>query len=258
MQLRIYQVDAFTHQLFCGNPAAVVPLEEWSADDVLQNIAAENNLSETAFFTREKGELHLRWFTPVAEVDLCGHATLATAHVLWQHLGYQTDEISFNSRSGKLGVTKNSDNYTLNFPSDKLTKVETPEIARKALGAKPIECFQGREDYLLAFENQAAIAALTPDFQQLTKLGGRGIIATAPGDDVDFVSRCFFPSYGINEDPVTGSAHTTLTPYWSKKTGKPELVARQISRRGGQLTCLLAGDRTFISGRAVTYMTGTI
>jgi PhzF family phenazine biosynthesis protein len=258
MQLRIYQVDAFTHQLFSGNPAAVLPLEDWLSDDILQNIAAENNLSETAFFKREKGELQLRWFTPVAEVDLCGHATLGTAHVLWQHLGYQTDEISFHSRSGKLGVAKNGDSYTLDFPTDKLTKVDIPDFVRKALGAKPIESFKGREDYLLAFENQAAVAALSPDFQQLAKLEARGIIATAPGDDVDFVSRCFFPRFGINEDPVTGSAHTTLAPYWSKKLGKSDLVARQISRRGGDLTCRLDGERTFISGQAVTFLSGTI
>jgi len=258
MQLRIYQVDAFTHQLFCGNPAAVVPFEEWPADDVLQNIAAENNLSETAFFTREKGELHLRWFTPVAEVDLCGHATLATAHVLWEHLGYQTDEISFHTRSGKLGVTKKGDAYTLDFPTDKITKTKIPGIVIEALGMAPTECYKGREDCLLAFENEAAVAALAPDFQQLAKLDGRGIIATAPGDDVDFVSRCFFPNFGINEDPVTGSAHTTLAPYWYKKMGKTEFAARQISRRGGDLTCVLDGDRTFIIGRAITYLTGTI
>jgi len=259
MQLRIYQVDAFTHQLFSGNPAAVLPLEAWLSDDILQNIAAENNLSETAFFKREKGDFNIRWFTPVAEVNLCGHATLAAAHVLWQHLGYQTNEITFHSRSGKLGVSKTGDVYTLDFPNDKLTKTETPDIVRKALGsAVPLECFKGRENYLLAFENQAAVAALAPDFHLLEQLKTRGLIATAPGDEVDFVSRCFFPFYGINEDPVTGSAHTTLAAYWSQRLGKPELTARQISRRGGTLTCLISGERTLISGGAVTYFSGTI
>lgn len=258
MQLRIYQVDAFTHRLFGGNPAAVVPLEQWPGDDILQNIATENNLSETAFFKREKGEFQLRWFTPVAEVDLCGHATLATAHVLWAHLGYQTDEIVFHSRSGKLGVTKNDDIYTLDFPTDQIKKTKVPDVVIQALGATPAECYKGREDYLLAFENEAAIAALAPNFQQLAQLKTRGIIATAPGDEVDFVSRCFFPSFGIDEDPATGSAHTTLVPYWYKKSGKTEFVARQISPRGGDLTCLLNGERTFISGRAVTYLSGTI
>ena len=191
-------------------------------------------------------------------MDLCGHATLATAHVLWQHSGFADEEIAFESRSGRLGVTKSGDFYTLDFPTDRLEKVETPDLAVRALGLVPLQCFKGREDYLVVFENQEVIEKLAPDFYTLAKLKTRGLIATAPGKDVDFVSRCFFPYFGIDEDPVTGSAHTTLAPYWAAHLGKNELTARQISRRGGFLKCHLQGNRTAISGQAVTFLEGVI
>jgi PhzF family phenazine biosynthesis protein len=258
MQLKIFQVDAFTNQLFGGNPAAVVPLEKWPADEILQNIAAENNLSETAFFIRNQGRFDLRWFTPTTEVKLCGHATLAAAHVLWQQMGYQTEEISFQTHSGLLLVKKEGDFYTLDFPTDKLEKVELPEIVSASLDVAPLETFKGREDYLVVLESEDAVASLKPNFQILGKLEARGVIATAPGRETDFVSRCFFPFFGIDEDPVTGSAHTTLTPYWAKRLEKPTLTARQISKRGGALQCRLEGDRTYITGQAVTFLIGTI
>ncbi|MCF8243704.1 MAG: PhzF family phenazine biosynthesis protein [Saprospiraceae bacterium] len=258
MKFLIYQVDAFTDQIFRGNPAAVVPLEDWLPDVTLQQIAAENNLAETAFFLKNEAEFHLRWFTPATEVDLCGHATVATAHVLWEHLDCGLDEITFHSRSGILGVKKQDDWYVLDFPTDKIAQVEVPEMAQIALGVKPLEVWKGREDYLLLVENQAVVENIDPDFRQLGKLKARGFIITAVGKEVDFVSRCFFPAFGIDEDPVTGSAHTTLTPFWANKLGKPELTARQISKRGGYLKCQFQGDRTHISGQAKTYLEGTI
>ncbi|MBI5915002.1 MAG: PhzF family phenazine biosynthesis protein [Bacteroidetes bacterium] len=258
MHLRIFQVDAFTDHLFGGNPAAVVPLEAWLPDEMLQQIAAENNLAETAFFIKNKEGYHLRWFTPAVEVDLCGHATVATAHVLWQHLGFEGNELSFYSRSGILGVKKDGDWYTLDFPTDHIEQVETPDILEKALDFQPSETWKGREDYLLFVENQAVVERLDPDFRLLAQLKSRGVIVTARGADVDFVSRCFFPAFGIDEDPATGSAHTTLMSFWAKKLGKNDLTARQISRRGGYLKCTLQGDRTAISGQAVTYLEGKL
>ncbi|MCB0520820.1 MAG: PhzF family phenazine biosynthesis protein [Lewinellaceae bacterium] len=258
MQLDIFQVDAFTHQLFSGNPAAVIPLKNWLPDKVLQNIAAENNLSETAYFIKSDDSYHLRWFTPTTEVDLCGHATLATAHVLWQHLGFFENEISFHSRSGLLGVKKDGDFYTLNFPTDKLEQIPTPEPILRAMNIEPIGTWKGREDYLILVENQAVVKNLQPDFRILGQLEARGIIVTAQGIEADFVSRCFFPYFGIDEDPVTGSAHTTLTPFWAKRLGKNELTAHQISKRGGLLKCHFKGNRTDISGQAITYLKGSI
>lgn len=259
MQLPIFQVDAFTDQLFGGNPAAVVPLEKWLPDEHLQKIAAENNLAETAYFIPQNEEYHLRWFTPAIEVDLCGHATVATAHVLFEHLGHPGDEIIFHSpRSGRLGVKKAGGWYILDFPTDKLERVVAPAQLAEGLGAHPLDLYRGREDYLAVFDNKESVGQLSPDFRTLKLLGGRGVICTAPGTDVDFVSRCFFPAAGIDEDPVTGSAHTTLTPYWAKRLGKNELTARQISKRGGYLRCKLKGDRTEISGKAVTYLEGKI
>ncbi len=258
MKLTIYQVDAFTSNLFGGNPAAVCPLQQWLSDELMQKIALENNLSETAFFVPEGDGFHLRWFTPATEVDLCGHATLATGHVLFEHLGYGKNEIKFKSRSGILGIKKEQGNYVLNFPTDKLKEVEPPQFILEALGYQPKSCFQGREDYLVEVENQEMVENTNPDFGILKKLKARGIIVTAPGKKVDFVSRCFFPAFGIDEDPVTGSAHTTLTPYWAKKLGKNELNAQQISSRLGELNCKLLGDRVEIGGKAVTYLKGEI
>lgn len=259
MKLNIYQVDAFTSKVFGGNPAAIIPLESWLPDDLLQNLALENNLSETAFFVKtEGGTYHLRWFTPTVEVDLCGHATLATAHVMWKHIGFTGAEITFQSRSGELSVKRKGNFYELNFPTDHLEKSAVSEIMVNALGIFPSECYQGREDYLLIFENQQLVEKLKPDFTILRKLKTRGILASAPGNDVDFVSRCFFPAYGVDEDPVTGSAHTTLTPYWAARLKKQELTAKQISKRGGLLHCILKGERTHIKGQAITYMQGQI
>ena len=258
MQLKIFQADAFTGELFAGNPAAIIPLEAWLPDDTLQNIAIENNLSETAYFIKNEIGYHIRWYTPVAEVDLCGHATIATAHVLWKHLGFDKKEIFFHSRSGQLGVKKEGEWYTLDFPTDKIVKIDTPEIIMKSLGLMPLETWKGREDYLILVENQSVVANLKPAFRTMAQLKSRGVIVTAEGEDVDFVSRCFYPAYGIDEDPATGSAHTTLTPFWAKRLGKTELTARQISCRGGFLKCQLLGNRTAISGQAITYLEGTI
>lgn len=258
MRLIIYQVDAFTNRLFAGNPAAVCPLENWLLDKVLQNIAAENNLSETAFFVKTEAGFDLRWFTPTMEVDLCGHATLASAHVLFQHLNYEKEEIVFHSKSGKLSVAKEGDFYSLNFPTDQLQKVETPSPILEAFQIEVEECFLGREDYLVIVKAQDIVENLRPDFQILTRLKGRGTIVSAPGKEVDFVSRCFFPNAGINEDPVTGSAHTSLTPYWAQRLDKEKLIAKQISQRGGDLKCELMGERVAVSGQALTYLTGEI
>ncbi len=258
MKIAIFQVDAFASSLFKGNPAAVCPLDEWASDGTLQNIAAENNLSETAFFVKEKEGFHIRWFTPQTEVSLCGHATLATAAVIYEKLGYKKDFIRFNSRSGELKVKKNNDEYVLDFPSDKLTE-ETPDPQLiKAIGAEPLETYKTYEDILWVFDNQNQIGLIKPDFTELAKLTRRGIIVTAPGMQSDFVSRFFAPAVGINEDPVTGSAHTALAPYWSKKLKKKALTAFQLSKRGGNLKCYYHGDRTEISGKAVFYLEGVI
>jgi len=255
----LYQVDAFTNRLFGGNPAAVCPLDSWITDELMQQIAAENNLSETAFFViRPDGDYDLRWFTPAAEVDLCGHATLATAHVLFRHLGNSKEQIGFHTRSGLLTVRRDGEGYLMDFPADRIELVQAPVILVEALGAEPLEVWKGREDYLAVLPTEADVAALRPDFRKLMALGGRGVLATAPGDNHDFVSRCFFPAYGIDEDPVTGSAHTTLTPYWANRLGKPELRARQISARGGEVGCRLLGNRVELTGQAVTYMIGEV
>ncbi len=258
MEFDIYQVDAFTDKCFGGNPAAVIPLNEWLPDAALQKIALENNLSETAFFIQKDGAFDLRWFTPVTEVNLCGHATLATAHVLWQELGFEKDSISFQSKSGELGVKRDGPLYVLDFPTDHIEKTGLPEIIRTSLNANILETYKGREDYLVLLESQAAVEALKPDFRKLGELETRGVIATAAGNDVDFISRCFFPFFGIDEDPVTGSAHTTLAPFWSKKLGKTAMTARQISQRGGFLKIELRGNRTAIAGEAVTYLKGRV
>lgn len=258
MKLTIYQVDAFTDQLFGGNPAAVCPLETWLPTDKMQQIALENNLSETAFIVPEKDGYHIRWFTPAIEVDLCGHATLATAHAIYTEMNYTGAAIKFYSKSGLLTVSKSEDLYTMNFPTDQLVKVDIPQEIIVGLGKTPSEVFKGKDDYLAIFDNQQTIENFTPDFNQLGKLPARGVIASAKGDTVDFVSRCFFPAAGIDEDPVTGSAHTTMTPYWSKILNKTNLSALQLSSRGGSLQCEHLGNRVNISGKAVTYMRGEI
>jgi len=258
MKLKIYQADAFAASLFKGNPAAVVPLTEWLPDETLQQIAAENNLSETAFFIPEGDHFHIRWFTPKAEVKLCGHATLATAYVLFNELGFQGEQIKFNSKSGILTVKKVGDKLQLDFPADFAQPVEPIPVFAEAFGAHPLATFKGRTDYLLLFDSEETIRNFQPDISLLLATEARGIMVTAKGNDVDFVSRFFAPAVGVNEDPVTGSAHTTLVPFWAKRLNKIEMTALQLSARGGQLWCTLSGDRVLIAGKAVTYLRGEI
>ena len=258
MKIALYQIDAFADEVFKGNPAAVCPLEEWLDDDVMQAIAVENNLSETAFFVANNDAYDLRWFTPVAEVDLCGHATLATAHVVFEHIDPNAGEVRFDTRSGRLGVTRGPDGLlAMDFPAQPGGELAVGEEMIEALGAEPSYLFGG-EDFMAVFERQSQISAIEPDFAALKKLERRGVIITAPGDEVDFVSRFFAPKHNIPEDPVTGSAHCMLTPYWADRLGKTQLRARQISPRGGDLACELLGDRVRISGRASEYMKGEI
>ncbi len=258
MKLPIFQVDAFTNELFKGNPAAVVPLEEWLNDATMQSIALENNLSETAFFVPTQAGFEIRWFTPVTEVNLCGHATLATAHVIFNEADYPRDTIEFGSRSGKLIVKKLDEYLQLNFPADEIIKIDEPTSIIKGLGKHPAACYKGKNDMLFLFNSEEDILNINPEFHLLANSEERGIIVTAPGHNVDFVSRFFAPQVGINEDPVTGSAHTTLAPFWSSKLRKTKLTAKQLSQRGGELICTLKGDRILIAGKAKTYLRGEI
>ena len=258
MKLPVYKVDAFTTELFGGNPAAVCPLDEWLPDELMQQLGAENNLAETTFIVKEGDHYRIRWFTPTVEVKLCGHATLATAHIFYTALGYNKDEIIFDSLSGLLKVTRKAEGvYTLDFPADKLHAVtEIPDAIFEGLNIGPVPVFKSSFDYLLVLHNQQEVEALTPDFKILSTLDARGVIVTAKGDDADFVSRCFFPPSGIDEDPVTGSAHTSMVPYWAARLNKTLLKAIQVSKRRGYLDCELQGDRVLMSGSAVTYMKG--
>ena len=259
MKLKIYQVDAFTEKLFSGNPAAVCPLNEWLCDELMQKIAMENNLSETAFYVKQGNEYQIRWFTPSVEVDLCGHATLASAFVLFNYENFIGDTISFKTRkSGNLSVTKEGDLMTLNFPSDICKPVDLTDKLITGFNIKPKLALKGRFDYIFVFENENQIQNLIPDFQIISKLDARGVIVTAKGDNTDFVSRFFGPQCGVNEDPVTGSAHTTLTPYWAKVLGKIELTAIQLSARKGFLKCKYLNDRVEISGQGKIYLIGDI
>ena len=258
MKLTIYQADAFAERIFSGNPAAVVPLQKWLPDETMQQIAMENNLSETAFFVPVENGFHIRWFTPASEVNLCGHATLASAHVLFHHLNYLEKEIRFQSRTGELKVKKEEERIVLDFPASEVNETGFPENIEKAFGIKPQKCFKGREDLMFVFVNQEAIENLKPDFHFLKTLEMRGIIATAPSEKFDFVSRFFAPREGIDEDPVTGSAHTMLIPYWAERLDKKKMVAKQISKRGGVLHCKYLGERVEIGGNAVTYLIGEI
>lgn len=259
MKLKIFQVDAFTNKVFGGNPAAVCILEEWIPKLLMQQIAAENNLAETAFIVKKEAFYEIRWFTPKVEVDLCGHATLASAHVLFNHFNTTVNQLNFHSYlSGNLSVIKEHNLLCLNFPSDTITQITTPQVLIDALGKKPIESWKGKTDFMLVFKNQEEIENLSPNFQLLESVGGRGVIVTAKGNDVDFVSRFFGSQVGINEDPVTGSAHTTLIPYWSQILGKIKLTAQQLSERKGNLYCEYKEDRVLIAGNAVTYLIGVI
>jgi PhzF family phenazine biosynthesis protein len=259
MQLKIYQIDAFSNHVFGGNPAAVCVLEKWISETLMQQIAAENNLAETAFTVKKDDLYEIRWFTPIVEVNLCGHATLATAHVIFNYYEKVATQLNFHSHlSGSLSVSKEKDLLTLDFPSDIITQIETPLILIEALGKKPIETWKGKTDFMLIFENQEIIEQFTPNFQLLEQVGGRGVIVTSKGNEVDFVSRFFGPQVGVNEDPVTGSAHTTLIPYWSKVLNKIKLTAQQLSERKGYLFCEYKSERVKIAGNAVTYLIGEI
>jgi PhzF family phenazine biosynthesis protein len=257
MRLPVYQVDAFASRVFTGNPAAVMPLETWLPDATLQAIAAENNLSETAFVVREGEGWRLRWFTPGVEVALCGHATLATALVLRDRLKLWRDRIAFETKSGTLVVSEDGERLALDFPSQPPKPVPAPAGLDAALGVKPVEVLQ-EIDLVCVLETAREVRELKPDTRALARIDARGIIVTAPGDDCDFVSRFFAPRVGVDEDPVTGSAHCKLIPYWSKRLGKRELFARQVSARGGELWCVDRGERVTIAGRGVMFLEGTI
>jgi len=256
MKLKVYIANAFSEKKFGGNPAAVVPLNEWLSDMLMQQIAAQNNLAETAYIIQQGNDYGIRWFTPTVEVSLCGHATLASAHVLFEHLGYGGGKIIFKSRSGPLHVTRNHDKITLDFPADEPKKTTDDELIGKALGIKPLSVYKSLYDYMAVLETQSDIESLDPDMNIVKRLPGRGLIVTARGDEADFVSRCFFPQSGINEDPVTGSAHVVMVPYWAKQTGKNRLSAIQLSARRGYLDCELVADRVLMSGHAHTYLEG--
>ncbi len=262
MKLTMFQIDAFTSSVFKGNPAAVVPLEAWLPDETLQAIAGENNLSETAFIAPAQGadaDFHLRWFTPAIEVALCGHATLATAHALWAHLDHAGDSIRFTTEhSGVVKVAREDDLIVLDFPAYTLTPTEVSTPLVRALGRQPTDAFIAGPKLLTVFETKRDVVEIEPDFRAVEDLGHLGVIATAPGSKHDFVSRFFAPHAGIDEDPVTGSAHCALAPYWARRLGRNELSAHQISKRGGVLRCVDHGDRVHLAGRATTYLEGKI
>lgn len=259
MKLPMYQVDAFADAVFSGNSAAVVPLEEWLSESEMQNIAMENNLAETAFFTGADGRYGLRWFTPTFEIDLCGHATLATAFVIFTELGYQGESVVFETQSGELTVRREGEMLYMDFPARPPEPCEVPGLLFEALGKLPEAVLQAR-DLVCVYPEEEDVVGLKPDFAQLDRLDCFGVIATAPASngDYDFVSRYFCPREDIHEDPVTGSAHCSLVPYWAQRLGKSELTAYQASQRGGFLGCRLKGDRVEVSGKAVLYMSGTI
>jgi PhzF family phenazine biosynthesis protein len=258
MKLKIYIANAFSEKKFGGNPAAVVPLKEWLSDMLMQQIASQNNLADTAYIIPYGDDYAIRWFTPALEVSLCGHATLASAHVMFEHLGYGRNQIIFHSKSGPLKVTRNQDKFTLDFPAFEPERIPDDELIDKALGIKAIAVFKSRFDYMAVLDSQTDIETLKPDLALIKKIPALGLIVTAKGDKVDFVSRCFFPQSGIDEDPVTGSAHVVMVPYWAGQTGKNKLSAIQLSARRGYLDCELAGDRVLISGHAHTYLEGDI
>ena len=259
MRIRIYQVDAFTNSLFGGNPAAVCPLDNWIPDEAMQAIAAENNLSETAFFAIREHPFNIRWFTPATEVELCGHATLATAHVLYKHLEYRHNPIHFHSLSGPLNVIVEGENrYTLDFPMDQLQKVAPQIPVLEHFSEEATDVWQGKTDLLIRVKNEEAVRKVKVDFDALKEAGGRGFIVTSEGADCDYVARCFYPQTGINEDPATGSSQTSLAVYWSGVLGKKHFTAKQLSARGASFETELRADRVLITGTAVSYMEGVI
>ncbi len=257
MKLSLYQIDAFANKPFEGNPAAIIPLDEWLSDDLMQSIATENNLSETAFFVKTNKGYSIRWFTPVHEVDLCGHATLASAYVIFNILKYEKGEILFESKSGLLRVKKNKDWLEMDFPSQPPVKCPVPKQLLEAFNEEPMECLRSK-DYVLIFKNEESILNANPNISLLSELDLRGVVITSTSENYDFISRFFAPKYGINEDPVTGSSFTQLIPYWSKKLSKQTLNAKQVSKRGGEVRCIHLNERVQISGRAVKFMDATI
>lgn len=257
MRIRIFQLDAFADQLFSGNPAAVCPLDQWLPDDLMQKIAAENNLSETAFFVGADGRYDLRWFTPLAEVDLCGHATLASAAIVLEELEPQRSRVEFDTRSGRLSVRRQDKQFIMDFPAQAPRPAVAPPTLLRGMGRAP-EIVLASQDYFLVYSSQSEIEALAPDLSALKDIPLRGVIVTAPGDMVDFVSRFFGPKVGIDEDPVTGSAHCALAPYWAERIGKKQLIGRQLSSRGGTVVCGIEGERVSLSGKCARYLEGSL
>lgn len=260
-RLKIFVVNAFTNGSFSGNPAAFIPLTKWLPNTTLQALAEQNNLSETVFTVPEKkGDgYQIRWFTPSIEVKLCGHATLACAHILFTVYGNHENLIKFNSKSGPISVSKSASLLTLDFPTDQIDKLETAINFKAILGINPVEAYRGNDDILLIYGHYDDVISMRPNYMLLAEVDSRGVIVTAPGyDQYDFISRGFFPAAGINEDPATGSAHTTLAPYWAQRLHKKHLIAKQCSYRGGYFSCTYLGKRTLISGTCKTYLTGEI
>ena len=256
-KIHYFEVAAFTDRPFAGNPAGVCLLPDWLPDPTMQEIAAENNLAETAFVVDRGTNFDIRWMSPTVEVALCGHATLGSAHVLFQHLGHTGTTIRFQSQSGELTVERAGDRLVLDFPVQPLSECDPPENLAKSLGAKPTAVLKGR-DYFAVFDREQEVAVLNPDFKMIAALDTQGVIVTAPGGNCDFVSRYFVPKVGIDEDPATGSTHCALIPYWSNRLNKRVLHARQLSKRGGEFFCEDRGTRVGIGGNAVTYLEGKI
>ena len=258
MRLELFQVDSFTNKIFEGNPAGVI-FSEFLPNEVMQKIALENNLSETAFVYEEDNDYRIKWFSPLMEIDLCGHATLAAAYIYFTEINRDADSITFiSSKNGSLEVTRKNNYLYLNFPVDQYAPISIDDDLINMIGETPIEAFKGRDDIMCIFEDESIIYNIEPNKSLLKLFPVRGLIVSAKSLDYDFVSRCFFPITGVDEDPVTGSAHTTLTPYWAKQLGKDSLLAKQVSSRGGELKCVLEGDRVIIGGEAVTYLKGFI
>ena len=257
MKLKIYQIDAFANRAFEGNPAAVVPLESWLEDEILQRMANENNLSETAYIVPNDKGYDIRWFTPTDEVDMCGHATLASAYVLFSEPGCKEETIIFDSKSGELIVQKEGEFLSMDFPAQNIERSDEVDIFEKVFAARPLEAFKSM-DHIVVFEDESALNSLKPDFELMKTLGLRGVIVTAKSKEYDFVCRFFAPKIGVNEDPVTGSAYTQLVTYWSNVSNKTEFSSKQLSARGGEVFCELKGDRCIIKGKAVKYLEGVI
>ncbi len=258
-KIEIFQVDAFAEELFQGNPAAVCLLDGWLEDGIMQKIAEENNLAETAFIVKKDNHYEIRWFTPTIEVELCGHATLASAFVIFEYLDFIGTKIDFHSPiSGALSVVKNEDKLFLDFPIDTIEKCDLSQKIKSCIGILPIEVYKGKTDYIAVVETQEEVANLTLNLKMISELNSRGLIVTAKGEDVDFVSRFFAPQSGIDEDPVTGSAHTSLIPIWANKLNCNKMMARQLSKRGGKLICELKDKRCSIGGTSILYLKGNI